>query len=191
MPRIFTAIELPEAAKARLSLIRGNLPDARWVDKENYHLTLTFAGEVDGHGMRALGDALYEIASEPFEITIQGLGVFGGDRPRTLYAAVELDPRLEALQRDTDLAARRAGIAVEARKYTPHVTLARLSGTSARMAAEFLQLHGGFELEPFPVTRFVLMSSKPGGGGPYAVEEAFDLGGIDYGEEAEAWDERD
>lgn len=189
MPRLFTAIEIPERTGTRLSLIRGNLAGARWIDRENYHLTLTFAGDVDGHQMRAFSDALYEIAAEPFSLTVDGLGVFGGDRPRTLYAAIRPEPQLDALQRDTDLAARRAGIAVEARKYTPHITLARLSGTSARMAAEFLGTMGGIVLDPITVTRFVLMSSKPVGGGPYAVEEAFDLGGIDYSEEAEAWND--
>lgn len=175
----------------RLSLIRGNLAGARWVDRENYHLTLTFAGEVDGQQRRALSDALYEIAAEPFPLIIDGLGVFGGARPRVLYAAIRPEPRLDDLQRGTDLAARRAGLTVEARKYTPHITLARLSGTSARMAAEFLGHTGGFTVAPFEVTRFVLMSSKPGGGGPYAVEESYDLGGIDYSEEAEAWDAQD
>ncbi len=191
MPRLFTAIEVPETIGTRLSLIRGNLSGARWIDKENYHLTLTFAGDVDGHQMRAFSDALYEIAAEQFSLVVDGLGIFGGDRPRTLYAAIRPEPRLDGLQRDTDLAARRAGISVEARKYTPHITLARLSGTSARMAAEFLGHMGSLELPPFGATRFVLMSSKPGGGGPYAVEEAFDLGGIDYSEEAEAWDAQD
>ncbi len=191
MPRLFTAIEIPETIGMRLSLIRGNLPGARWIDKENYHLTLTFAGDIDGHQMRAFSDALCEIAAEPFSLVVDGLGIFGGDRPRTLYAAIRPERMLDGLQRDTDLAARRAGISVEARKYTPHITLARLSGTSARMAAEVLGHMGSLELPPFAVTRFVLMSSKPSGGGPYAVEEAFDLGGIDYSEEAEAWNAQD
>ncbi len=184
-------LKFQKTVSTRLSLIRGNLPGARWVDKENYHLTLTFAGDVDGHQMRAFSDALFEIAAEPFSLVVDGLGVFGGDRPRTLYAAIRPEPALDALQRDTDLAARRAGIAVEARKYTPHITLARLSGTSARVAAEFLGHIGGISLASFEITRFVLMSSKPGGGGPYSVEEVFDLGGIDYSEEAEAWDTQD
>jgi 2'-5' RNA ligase len=191
VPRLFTAIEVPEAIASRLSLIRGNLYGARWVDKENYHMTLTFAGECDGRQMRAFCDALYEIEAEPFSLVVQGFGVFGGDRPRTLYAAIRPEPRLDALKRDHDLAARRAGIAIESRKYAPHVTLARLSGTSARMAADFLEHLGGVELLPFWVTRAVLMSSKPGGGGPYAIEESFDLGGVDYSEEADAWHERD
>jgi 2'-5' RNA ligase len=189
--RLFTAIEIPADVRMRLSLVRGSLADARWVDRDNYHLTLTFVGEVDGHAKRAFSDALHEIEAEPFPLVVDGLGCFGGDRPRTLYAAIRPEPRLDVLQRDHDLAARRAGLSLQSRKYAPHVTLARLSGTSARMAAEYLALHGGFALPPFEVARTVLMSSKPGGGGPYAVEEAFDLGGIDYSEEAEAWDERD
>lgn len=191
MPRMFTAIEIPEPVRSHLALIRGPLPDARWIDKDNYHLTLTFVGEVDGRQKRAFADALSLVEAAPFEIAVEGLGVFGGERPRTLYAAIRPDARLDALQRDHDLAARRAGLQPEARKFTPHVTLARLSGMSAPMMAGFLGTQGRFVLPPFEVSRTVLMSSKPGGGGPYAVEEAFDLGGIDYSEEAEAWNESD
>ncbi|MEZ5925390.1 MAG: RNA 2',3'-cyclic phosphodiesterase [Hyphomicrobiaceae bacterium] len=191
MPRLFTAIEVPETVRRRLSLIRGNLPEARWIDQDNYHLTLTFVGEVDGHQMRAFSDALYEISAEPFELTIDGLGCFGGDRPRTIYAAIRPEARLDALKRDHDQAARRAGLAPDSRKFVPHVTLARLSGASSRMVADFLADQGSIALPPFPVSRFALMSSKPGGGGPYAVVTAFDLGGVDYSEEAAAWAEHD
>ncbi|RUW69540.1 RNA 2',3'-cyclic phosphodiesterase, partial [Mesorhizobium sp. M4B.F.Ca.ET.049.02.1.2] len=39
MPRLFTALEIPRDAALSLSLLRGGLPGARWIDVENYHLT--------------------------------------------------------------------------------------------------------------------------------------------------------
>ena len=48
MPRLFTALEIPRNAAMSLSLLRGGLPGARWIDVENYHITLRFIGDVDG-----------------------------------------------------------------------------------------------------------------------------------------------
>src|SRR5260370_22238054 len=47
MPRIFTALEIPREIAFSLSMLRGGLPGARWIDPENYHLTLRFIGDVD------------------------------------------------------------------------------------------------------------------------------------------------
>ena len=47
MPRLFTGLEIPASLGESLSLLRGGLPGARWIDAENYHLTLRFIGDVD------------------------------------------------------------------------------------------------------------------------------------------------
>ncbi|MGV3650982.1 MAG: 2'-5' RNA ligase family protein, partial [Devosia sp.] len=47
MPRLFTGIEVPPEVAFLLSLKRGGLPGARWIDPENYHITLRFIGDVD------------------------------------------------------------------------------------------------------------------------------------------------
>ena len=47
MPRLFTGVEIPPDIGQALSLLRGGLPGARWIDPENYHLTLRFIGDVD------------------------------------------------------------------------------------------------------------------------------------------------
>ena len=47
MPRLFTGLEIPEEVAQSLSLLRGGLPGARWIDPENYHITLRFIGDID------------------------------------------------------------------------------------------------------------------------------------------------
>ena len=47
MPRLFTGLEIPDDIRESLSMLRGGLPGARWIDPENYHLTLRFIGDVD------------------------------------------------------------------------------------------------------------------------------------------------
>ena len=47
MPRLFTGLEIPADISQELASYRGGLPGARWVDPENYHITLRFIGDVD------------------------------------------------------------------------------------------------------------------------------------------------
>ena len=48
MPRLFAGLEIPAEIGQTLSNLRGGLPGARWIDPENYHVTLRFIGDIDG-----------------------------------------------------------------------------------------------------------------------------------------------
>lgn len=183
MPRLFTGIEVPDPVREALSRLRQPLPGARWIDPENYHITLRFAGDVDNRMAAEFAHALDEIETEAFELRFSGTGTFGGSDPRSLWARIEPSPDLEALMRAHERAARAAGLQPETRKFKPHVTMARLRNTSVEAVARYLQRHGAFRTEPFPVSRFALFSSKPQvGGGPYVIEETYTLLGGDYAE---------
>jgi len=176
--RLFAGIEIPEKHRDRLSMVAGPLPGARWVDDDDMHITLRFAGDIDNRVAGEFADFLALIDVDPFAIRIGDLGVFGGREPRVIYAGVEGGERLDILQRATDRAARSAGLQPEGRNWRPHVTLARLRGTSPDEVARFLSTCPRLELPPFTVERFVLFSSRPNvGGGPYVVEEAYPLRG--------------
>jgi len=176
MPRLFSAIEIPKSVAERLTLLRAGLTGARWIDPENYHLTLRFVGDVDGITARDLTAALGEIAALPFELAVNGLGSFGGGKPRAIFAGIAPSEGLGALQRANERAARKAGLPPEGRNFKPHVTLARLKGARAHAVAAYLERQGGMGPEPFAVSRFVLYSSRNSvGGGPYVVEAAYPL----------------
>lgn len=176
MPRLFTAIELPEGLAVRLAMLRGGLPGARWIDPENYHITLRFAGDIDAVAAREFAFALDAIESPVFDLRLEGLGSFGGRKPRALWAGIAPHPTLSALHRSHERAAQKAGLPPEPRNFHPHVTLARLRAGKPPAIARWLELQGGFFAEPFTVERFVLMSSRAStGGGPYIVEESYPL----------------
>ena len=178
MPRLFTGLELPSRTVDRLALLRGKLVGARWIDPENYHITLRFVGDIDGVQANAFAAALDDIAFDSFEICLDGLGSFGGNKPRSLFASVKLTPPLERLQKAHERAARIAGLPPEPRNFTPHVTLARLKDSRPTAVAEYLSYFGGFLSEPFRVSRFVLFSSRANqGGGPYLIEECYPFRG--------------
>lgn len=177
MPRLFTALEIPAEIGARLSILRGGLPGARWVEPENYHITLRFLGDVDDRVATDAAELLDGISRQPLKISVAGVDAFGGERPRAVFARVEPDAALIELQAEQERVLRRAGLAPEGRKYTPHITLARLRDVKPRDVAEWLATRGGAPKMNFDATRFVLMSSRANsGGGPYVVEEAYPLG---------------
>jgi len=178
VPRLFTGLEIPEAIRLRLSLIRAPLSGAKWVDAENMHITLRFIGDVDGRTADDFADALADVRAHPFSVTIQGTGAFGGRDPRVLWAGVSAGPELDALYRGHERAARAAGLEPDPHDFRPHVTLARLRRTRAHAVARFLEENGALRMESFAVTRFVLLSARPGsGGGPYVVEAAYPFDG--------------
>src|ERR1700730_16069011 len=94
MPRIFTGVEIPAEVVQSLSVLRGGLPGARWIDPENYHLTLRFIGDVDHAVARDVMQILGGVERRPFEIALNGLEHFGGKKPRAVIAMVEANGRL-------------------------------------------------------------------------------------------------
>ena len=176
MPRLFTALELPYSAIVQLSLLRGGLPGARFIDPENYHITLRFMGDLENHTADEIVSALDRVKHQNISISISGLGVFGGKKPHAVFASIAPCPALFELQEDIERACKRVGLPPDSRKFTPHVTIARLRNVSPGQAAKFLSQHGGFTAPSFVVKEFVLLSSRNSvGGGPYIREEMYPL----------------
>ncbi|MEJ5018213.1 RNA 2',3'-cyclic phosphodiesterase [Ochrobactrum vermis] len=176
MPRLFTALEIPRDAALSLSLLRGGLPGARWIDVENYHITLRFIGDVEGHVADEIANALDRVRRPEFMLNLSGVNAFGSKKPHSIYAGVSPSPELNALQAEIERICQRLHIPADPRKFTPHVTLARLRNARIDDVVHYLSSRGNFATLPFKVGRFVLMSSRDSvGGGPYVVEEAWPL----------------
>lgn len=175
MPRLFTALEIPSEVGQSIAQLRGGLPGARWIEPENYHLTLRFIGDIDDALAEEIADLLSRVERPAFDLRIDGLDSFGGNRPRAVVAAVPAVAQLVELQADHERIMQRVGLQPD-RKYRPHVTLARLRETSSRQVADFLSIRQPFRSSPFSVLRFVLYSSRTAvGGGPYVVEAGYPL----------------
>jgi len=178
MPRLFTGLAIPPDVTQHLSLMRGGLHGARWIDPENYHVTLRFIGDIEAPVAREIAATLAQIDRASFTLRITGLASFGGRKPRALIATAEPDAPLLELQAEHERLMRRLGLPAEGRKFTPHVTLARLRDTSSLAVAEWLSQRGYFAPLTVPVSRFVLYSSRAStGGGPYVAEQVYPLRG--------------
>jgi RNA 2',3'-cyclic 3'-phosphodiesterase len=174
MPRLFTGVEIPSDVGQALATLRGGLPGARWIDPENYHLTLRFIGDVDDSIAHEVASMLGRVKRGPFELYMEGLTSFGGRKPRAVVASVAPIQPLIDVQAEHERLMQRIGLEPEGRKFTPHVTLARLRESSSQQVAEYLSARGYFRTSPFRVSRFVLFSSRASvGGGPYVIEASY------------------
>ncbi len=186
MPRLFAAIPIPADIAETLDRVRQPTPGAFWIPPSDMHLTLRFVGDIDNRQARDFAAELSRIEMRAFSLKLEGLGSFGGDEPRVLWAGVAPCEPLDALARATERAARNAGLPPEGRAWKPHVTLARLRYTPLDAVVRVLSRKATFNTEEFFVGKFALMSAKPGsGGGPYVVEETFTLAGGQYADFAD------
>jgi 2'-5' RNA ligase len=160
MLRLFVGIGFPPELKLQLSLLSSGIPGARWVDPGNFHLTLRFIGETSEAVAADIDDALARLRARRFTLQLVGTGVFSsGDRPRSLWAGVERHPELVALRDKIEQALVRVGLAPEPRKFSPHVTLARLHKPALDKLSGFLAAHAQFRAAPYPVEGFSLIAS--------------------------------
>ncbi len=174
--RLFVAVALPDPVVESLLAIQGGVPGARWQTREQLHLTLRFIGEADGLRTAAIHDALTSISAPAFSLELKGVGFFGGRTPRDLWAGVAASEPLNHLQRKIESALQRIGLEPESRKYTPHVTLARLKGSQKGRVLDFLAGHALYSSGPFAVDSFILYSSKmTSDGSIYRAEKAYRL----------------
>lgn len=176
MPRLFTGLELPQDIALGLELMKGGVPGARWIDTAAFHITLRFVGDVSEEVADDLDRALSSLHIEPFGLQLKGAGYFSGNRPRALFMKVTANETLERLQATHERMCQMVGLSPEAKKFTPHVTLARLKNPPLDAVSEFVSRQSMYSSREFEVARFVLFSARPGrGGGPYVAEQTYDL----------------
>jgi len=132
--RLFIAIELPDEIKQGIARIQEQLrkagASAGWTRPEGIHLTLKFLGEVPEAKAQEIMQALDAavIGTGKLSLTVEGTGMFPNVKnPRVLWIGVGGDiERLAGLQASIEDAMEKIGFEREARKFSPHLTLARI-----------------------------------------------------------------
>lgn len=180
MPRLFIGLDIPPDVSAQIHLLSGGIPGARWTKEDNYHVTLTFIGEVSEAQIDDVDEALAGIDCPAFDLEIAGTGSFAqGDDPKVLWLGVTENPTLRLLKQRIDSALDRYDIPFERRsRFTPHVTMARFRHMpDEQKIAEFMQAHNLKHFTPIAVEDFVLYESYSGSEGPvYQPMEYYPLG---------------
>ena len=177
MVRLFVGLDLPEAARLRLSMLCGGVPGAAWVPPENFHVTLRFIGKVAEDTVADIDHVLRAIQVPVFSLSLAGIGTFGsGQKRHALWVGVENSPVLQRLHDKVDQAMVCIGLGANDRKFLPHVTLAHLKAAPVTRVYDFVTQYNLLRFGPLTVERFILFSSHLGHAGPtYAVETDYPL----------------
>ena len=173
MKRLFFGLELPDSIREELGGLELRVKGARMVPVEQIHLTMSFLGNVDSEREERLREAL-EAMRVPgaFFLPVMGVGVFGGDWPKVVWAGVgKGHPHLFALHQHLQDAVLQAGLEPDLKPFHPHITIARLREVSRQSLKPFLRMHEGREFGLWKVTEVVLFSSVVSGeGATHTVE---------------------
>jgi len=157
--RLFVAIRPPEPVRERLLDAMEGIEGARWQDEEHLHVTLRFVGAVERPIANELADALGRITAPRFPLEIAGVSHFERKgRPHTLWAGLRPSEGLDLLRQRVERACAGVGLERETRRFTPHITLARL-GHGTGPVALWLAANGALRTEPWEVEAFSLFES--------------------------------
>lgn len=161
LTRAFVALPLPGDVRAALVRVQAGLPMGRRVAEEILHVTLLFLDDRTKDELEELHQALAALHCLAFDVRIDGLGSFGKPTPRTLWAGVAQVDGLASLQKSIGRAARQAGLKLPARRFMPHVSLARFRGGTEPDAAfhRYVAGHAGLAMAPFRAQWFSLFGS--------------------------------
>jgi 2'-5' RNA ligase len=189
MIRLFVALRFPDEVRRSLAALCAGVPGARWVNPDQFHLTLRFIGEVDGRAARTIGEELAGIVVPSFNLELFGVGTFGDKRKaNSLWAGVRPNAMLNRLQDKVDNAMLRAGLPPDRRKFMPHVTLARLNNAPFDRLGAFLSHHALYAAPACHVDRFVLYSSfLSSSGAIYTPEHVYRVDGGEADDEDHDW----
>lgn len=130
-PHFFFALNLPQKTKEELNALcdklKGEFPFSRWVHELDFHITLAFLGHAEEDKLeRAKNLVRRQICQTSFSLIIDHLGFFGRkDAPRIFWAGVQTEERLHIVRKQVFSACEEAGFELEARPFSPHITLAR------------------------------------------------------------------
>jgi 2'-5' RNA ligase len=178
MSRLFLAIDLPPAVQAQLAALKTALEGARWVPREQLHLTLRFIGDTDEASEKELRAMLALIEVPAFDMAIFGVGQFPKNRPpHVLWAGARPVEPVTHLAAAIEEAVTGAGVAPEQRPFAPHITLARFKRAKQSEVARFLEEHAALESERFRIEEFLLYASVLSDrGATHSIVERFPLG---------------
>ena len=162
--RLFVSIRPSPQAVAHLAAALAGQPSSR---PDQWHVTLAFLGDVTG--AEQLYDGLRDATARAssFALRVEGGGVFPG--ARVVWAGVggDLD-RLSALAADVQHACRSAGVALDRRRFRPHLTV----GKTGRLDPAVLRDYSG---PPWQVREVELVHSVLGRTATHTVLERFPL----------------
>jgi 2'-5' RNA ligase len=174
--RLFIGIRPPVHVREALIDTMEALEGARWQGDEQLHLTLRFVGDVERPVANDLAAALATIAWPRFDLALEDVAHFERKgMPTAIWARVLPTAELNGLRAKIERACDVAGLGRETRRFTPHVTIARLSrhtGPIAPWLSRHARLRANWQVDAFTLFESHLLAS----GAYYEPAASFSLG---------------
>lgn len=180
MIRLFVGLDLPENIKDEIYSLRGGLGGALWHTKEKLNLNLRFIGNVEEPVAEDILKELRYVRFPAFHMAFKEINYFAnGDIPHHIWTGVTEPKLIGELQQKIDSAIKKAGGGDADRfKFVPHVSLAKLQGTTTDEVFDYIASNNLFHSSDFLVDSFSLFASharENGSGKYYTVEEVYPL----------------
>ncbi|MFH1368692.1 MAG: RNA 2',3'-cyclic phosphodiesterase [Elusimicrobiota bacterium] len=173
--RLFIAVNIPGELKDNIEAVQNDLKrsraDVKWVEKENFHLTVKFIGDTDSGTPALLESNLSQSLKDfgSFIVSLCGAGAFpSASYPRVVWIGIgDGAEKLKQLAAKTEDAAFELGFPREKRGFSPHLTIGRVKSPSNK---EFLEKKiilqekcspGSFEVKKVDVMESVLLPQGP------------------------------
>ena len=125
--RLFVAISLNEDMRQQISAVRQKVNGVRWIDPDNYHLTVCFIGNVEENALADIKIALQEISAEQVSFNLEFDKIIWAPPnrpPRMIWAQFKKNQSFTELSKEVH---QRLSIPF-GQEPIPHVTLARIKG---------------------------------------------------------------
>lgn len=163
--RVFFAIEFNDETKEYIksvqNSIRENSEKGNFSDKENFHLTLRFIGEVASDEIEKLKNALDDSISniKSFKFNLNNLGFFTKGSSKVVWIGIDnKDGMLNSLKTSLENSLLSYGYEKEERTFSPHITLSR--NTIFKNSFENKLKSIDITLKEVTVSKISLMESK-------------------------------
>jgi len=183
--RSFIAIQISDLLIEYVSTIKEKLeavsPDVKWVEHDNYHITLKYLGDVNTRQINSIKEQLTIVGDNcpQFRLQLKGLGFFPSKtRPRVVWLGIqgEIDKAYFLADRiDAYLAP--LGFEPE-QKRSFHLTMGRIRSDARinQMMEVASTMQDNIKDYSFMVKNFKLMESQLSVAGPtYTVIKSFPL----------------
>lgn len=180
--RSFIAVLLPPELKRDIYQFNAPLQrlplDIKWVEKENYHLTMKFLGSCTAREINKASNFLWDLTGEwePFHLQCGELIVFPNwHRPRVISISLRNTENLQNLWYKIEKGLASRGFPEEKRKrFSPHITLGRLRSKNSELKKILKGKACPLTGKDILVRELYLMASKLTPKGPqYTVIKSF------------------
>ena len=182
MNAYFVALEIPDNIRQSLTSLVGDLAGVYWLATEQYHITLSYFGQVRDDLLDDLVSSLSRLKHRPMTLSLDSVRLHPqSGEPRAIVTDLVKNDALDDLRKKINRTAGQSGLDRKRQRFYPHVTIGRFAVQGRLMSRPellggYLAARAQYESDPFEVYSFGLYSSRrTGEGTEYETVREYEL----------------